>query len=491
MEASIHGRQKRGYLRGGMAPRRHGDAAAWRRGATKGIIQPMTAPTTNPNATPAPRKRRATLAFLSGAGAATIAVAIGALAINALKPSPIFAEATPSVYRQLDLFGDVFSRVRANYVTSPDDADLIESALNGMLTALDPHSSYLAPTKYREMRIRTRGRFGGLGIEFTIENRLIRVITPIDDTPAQRAGILAGDLITHLNGDPITGMTLDDAVQRMRGTPGTQISLTVRRGNRAFDIDIVRAIIHIRAVKYDAIDRIAYIRITAFNENTDKNLERAVNSLNNSIPDGPIGYIIDLRNNPGGLLEQAVSSADAFLNGGEIVSTRGRAPHSARRHNARPGQTVNPNLPIIVLINGGAASASEILAGALQDHRRAILIGTRSFGKGSVQTISPLPSGGALKLTTALYYTPSGRSIQAEGVAPDILVEQPPPEDAPSAAAPRGESRLARHIENPNSPDDDESGSASYVPADREQDVQLNYALDLLNRAWENSQSVQ
>jgi carboxyl-terminal processing protease len=328
-------------------------------------------------------------------------------------------------YRQLNLFGDVFERVRAQYVEPVEDKELIENAINGMLTSLDPHSSYLDEDSFEEMQVQTEGKFGGLGIEVTMENGFVKVVSPIDDTPAYRAGVKAGDYITHIDGEQVMGMTLSEAVDKMRGTVGSPIEITVRREGEkeALTFNIVRDIIRIQSVRsriYD--DSIGYIRITTFNQNTYDGLEEAVNEIKDKLGNRTLGYILDLRNNPGGLLEQAVAVSDAFLEKGEIVSTRGRNERDTKRDNATPGDMAE-GLPIVVMINGGSASGSEIVAGALQDHRRALLLGTKSFGKGSVQTVIPLMGHGAMRLTTARYYTPSGRSIQAEGIAPDIKVE--------------------------------------------------------------------
>ncbi|TQF82515.1 S41 family peptidase [Elioraea sp. Yellowstone] len=327
-------------------------------------------------------------------------------------------------YRLLSLFGDVFERIRAEYVEPVNDREVIEAAINGMLTSLDPHSGYMNPRTFRDMQVQTRGEFGGLGIEVTQEGGYIKVISPIDDTPAFRAGVKAGDLITHIDGRSVQGLTLNEAVERMRGPPRTEIKLTIRREGAAQPIQmtIVRDIIRIQSVRARLEDDVGYIRITSFNEQTDAGLRRAVQQLRSQGGARLKGFVIDMRNNPGGLLDQAVSVSDDFLDQGEIVSTRARRPEDAQRYNAKPGD-IAAGLPLVVLINGGSASASEIVAGALQDHRRAVVIGTRSFGKGSVQTVMPLPGNGAIRLTTARYYTPSGRSIQATGIQPDVVVE--------------------------------------------------------------------
>src|SRR6266705_2427321 len=331
---------------------------------------------------------------------------------------------TSDSYKQLDLFGDVFELVRADYVDDVSDETLVEGAINGMLTALDPHSNYLNSKNFNDMKVQTRGEFGGLGIEVSMENGLVKVVSPIDDTPAARAGLKPGDLITHLDGAPVQGLTLPEAVEKMRGPVNSEITLTVRReGQEPFDVKLTRATIKIQSVRSHLEgDNIGYIRVTTFNEQTDVGLNNAMKNLKQQAGNKLQGVILDLRNNPGGLLDQAVAVSDAFLDKGEIVSTRGRRSEDAQRYNARPGDIAG-GLPVVVLINGGSASASEIVAGALQDHHRAILLGTRSFGKGSVQTIIPLPGHGAMRLTTARYYTPSGRSIQAKGIDPDIIVD--------------------------------------------------------------------
>src|SRR5713226_8106553 len=333
---------------------------------------------------------------------------------------------TEGTYKQLNLFGDVFELVRNGYVDDVQDDTLIEGAINGMLTALDPHSNYLNAKNFNDMKVQTRGEFGGLGIEVSMENGLVKVVSPIDDTPAAHAGLKPGDLITHLDGTPIQGLTLPEAVEKMRGPVNSDINLTIRReGRDPFDVKLTRAVIKIQSVRSHLEgNNIGYIRITSFNEQTDVGLNNTMKSLKQQANNKLIGVVLDLRNNPGGLLDQAVAVSDAFLDKGEIVSTRGRRADDSQRYNARPGAKPTSGLPVAVLINGGSASASEIVAGALQDHRRAVLIGTKSFGKGSVQTVIPLPGGGAMRLTTARYYTPSGRSIQATGILPDVTVNE-------------------------------------------------------------------
>ena len=327
-------------------------------------------------------------------------------------------------YRLLTLFGDVFERVRAEYVEPVKDRDLIENAINGMLTGLDPHSNYMNAKSYRDMQVQTRGEFGGLGIEVTQENGFIKVISPIDDTPASRAGVKPGDLILALDGKTVEGLSLNDAVDKMRGPPNSGIKLTIRRegADKPLEMALTREVIHIQVVKSHLEgDDIGYVRVTSFSEQTDSGLRKAIADLKQQAGSKLRGIVLDLRNNPGGLLDQAVSVSDDFIDQGEVVSTRARHPEDSQRWNAKAGDITN-GLPMVVLINGGSASASEIVAGALQDHQRAILLGTRSFGKGSVQTVIPLTGGGAMRLTTARYYTPSGRSIQGLGITPDVDV---------------------------------------------------------------------
>ena len=326
-------------------------------------------------------------------------------------------------YRLLTLFGDVFERIRAEYVEPVNDRDLIENAINGMLTGLDPHSSYMNAKSFRDMQVQTRGEFGGLGLEVTSENGIIRVVSPIDDTPAARAGVKAGDLITMLDGQTVQGLTLNEAVDKMRGPAGSQIRLTIKREgvNTPIELAMQREVIRIQVVRSRLEGDIGYIRLTSFNEQTDPGLRKAFGELKQKAGGTLRGIVLDLRNNPGGLLDQAVSVSDDFLDQGEIVSTRSRHPEESQRWNAKNGD-ITGGLPVVVLINGGSASASEIVAGALQDHRRAVVVGTRSFGKGSVQTVMPLPGNGAMRLTTARYYTPSGRSIQGLGITPDVEV---------------------------------------------------------------------
>jgi len=420
-----------------------------------------------------------------------LAVLAAGSTMVSLARSQSASAANSEIYRQLDLFGEVLERVRSDYVEKPEDAKLIEAAINGMLTALDPHSAYLNPKHFRDMQVQTRGEFGGLGIEVTMENGVVKVVSPIEDTPASRAGLMSGDLITHLDKEQILGLTLQEAVEKMRGPVNSPITLTiVRKGvDDPFDVKVVRDVIHINPVKYDVEgDDIGYIRITTFNEQTTANLQKAIDDLKKQIGPKLKGYIVDLRNNPGGLLDQAISVSDTFLDQGAIVLTRGRNLEETQRSNARPGDLADGK-QIIVLINGGSASASEIVAGALQDHHRATIIGTRSFGKGSVQTIIPLGSNGALRLTTARYYTPSGRSIQAKGIEPEAVVEEELPDDLKQKAeaqSTRGEANLRGHLKSQDEDDkakadQEESGSSSYVSPDKAKDTQLNYAVDLLH----------
>ena len=352
--------------------------------------------------------------LIAGAGVVTfLGIASAAWAANS------------DTYRQLNLFGDVFERVRSEYVEEVTDEELIRAAVEGMLQTLDPHSSYMPPRDFKDMQVQTRGEFGGLGIEVTMETGLVKVVSPIDDTPASRAGILSGDMISHIDGEQVLGLTLSEAVERMRGPIDSEITITVLRESEPapFDVHLVRNVVKIRSVRWRREDDVGYVRITSFTEQTQDGLREGIAKLRHEIGDRMKGLVLDLRNNPGGLLDQAISVSDSFLDQGEIVSTRGRRSDSAQRYNAELGDLTD-GLPMVVLINSGSASASEIVAGALQDHRRAVVLGTRSFGKGSVQTIIPLPGNGAMRLTTARYYTPSGRSIQATGIEPDITVER-------------------------------------------------------------------
>jgi carboxyl-terminal processing protease len=421
--------------------------------------------------------RKASLLFAGALiGASAMSLVHGA-------PNPAASDSNVNTYKELALFGDVFERVRAQYVTKPNEKSLIENAINGMLASLDPHSSYMDAEQARDMRVQTKGEFGGLGIEVTMENNYVKVITPIDDTPAAKAGVMAGDFITAIDGKDVNGMTLQDAVDKMRGPVHTPIKLTiVRKGvDKPLNITVVRDIIKVKAVKYRVDNDVGYIKITSFTERTSDELHKAITQIKKQVPDDKLkGYVLDLRLNPGGLLDQAVDVCDTFLDHGEIVSTRGRDPKDVTRFDAHSGDMIDGK-PLIVLINGGSASASEITAGALQDQRRATIVGTQSFGKGSVQTIIPLPeNNGALRLTTALYYTPSGRSIQGKGITPDIEVDEPLPADLKGKEMVRGESDLRGHIKGADETSKG-SGSLAYVPPDPKDDIQLKYAEDLLN----------
>jgi carboxyl-terminal processing protease len=405
---------------------------------------------------------------------------------------------TGSVYEQLDLFGDIFERIRGQYVEEVEPKDLIEAAINGMLTSLDPHSSYLPPDDFDDMQVQTRGEFGGLGIEVTQEDGFVKVVSPMDDTPAAAAGIQSGDFITQVNGESLMGLLLDEAVEKMRGPVGSEIVLTIVREGVAdpFEVSIIRDTIKLTAVRSRVVGDAIVLRVTTFNDQTYPNLEEGLNKSIEELGgiDNVSGIVLDLRNNPGGLLNQAIKVSDAFLEKGEIVSTRGRNPQDGERFNATGGDLAQGK-PMVVLINGGSASASEIVAGALQDHRRAVVVGTKSFGKGSVQTLVPLRGEGAMRLTTARYYTPSGRSIQALGVSPDIVVRQPVKpelaegETAPDAAedAPvRSEADLRGIISNDSMTEDEkkvyeeEQKQAEDAAKLRDEDYQLAYAVDIL-----------
>lgn len=383
-------------------------------------------------------------------------------------------------YRQLNLFGDVFERIRAEYVEEVNDKELIESALNGMLSDLDPHSSYLTEEKFKDMRVDTKGEFGGLGIEVTMDNGLVKVVSPIDDTPAFRAGIQSGDFIVKIDDEPVMGLTLGDAVKKMRGKVGSPIDLVVHReGEDApLDITIVRDVIQIKSVRSRIEGNVGYVRVTTFSQNTGPGVRKAMKEINEEVGDKLIGYVLDLRNNPGGLLSQAIEVSDVFLEKGEIVSQRGRHEEDTERTNATPGDLAD-GLPIVVLVNGGSASASEIVSGALQDHKRAIVMGTQSFGKGSVQTVMPLPGNGAMRMTTARYYTPSGRSIQAKGITPDILVEQAKIETYDYQRV--RESDLRGALDKDNDKKDNKKKAANdNEEEEKPQDYQLTRAIDLL-----------
>jgi carboxyl-terminal processing protease len=408
-----------------------------------------------------------------GAGVATVATQTRLLSATSA------IAAASDTYRQLNLFGDVFEKIRSDYVEKPDEAKLIETAINGMLTGLDPHSSYLDAKSFRDMQVQTRGEFGGLGIEVTMDDGLIKVVTPIDDTPASRAGVMAGDVITHIDDDPVQGLSLNQAVDKMRGAINSQVRLKITRkgASDGLELKLTRDVIRIRSVRSRPETDVGYIRITQFNEQTFEGLKNAIDAINKEIgADKVKGYVLDLRNNPGGLLDQAIAVSDAFLDRGEIVSTRGRNADETQRYNARGGD-LTKGKPVIVLINGGSASASEIVAGALQDHKRATVVGSRSFGKGSVQTIIPLGANGAVRLTTARYYTPSGKSIQAKGIEPDIQVLNEVPAELKGKDETKGEASLKGHLKNG---EDEQGGSSAYVPPDPKNDQQINFAYDLL-----------
>lgn len=428
--------------------------------------------------------RKTVLALMAGA-------AVGIALPHVVAPTYAQNDAR-STYENLDLFGDIFERVRGAYVEDVDEQKLIQAAIDGMLASLDPHSSYLPPQNFEDIREQTKGEFGGLGIEVTMENGFVKVVAPIDDTPAANAGVEAGDYITHIDGESVLGLTLSEAVDQMRGPVGSTITITLTREgeDEPFDVEITRDTITIRAVRTRTEGDVGVLRITTFNQQTYKNLEEGIAEIQKELGDDLAGYVIDLRNNPGGLLSQAIEVSDAFLETGEIVSTRGRDLEEADRVNARPGDLTNGK-PIVVLINEGSASASEIVAGALQDHRRAIVVGAKSFGKGSVQTIMRLGDRGAIKLTTARYYTPSGRSIQALGIEPDILVEErriasaEGEEETVPRRGRRSEADLRGSLESNLTEDErkqlEEERARHEATAElRAEDFQLAYALDLL-----------
>jgi len=428
-----------------------------------------------------------------------MATAVGTLAgalLTTQVAGPLLAQEADrkaSIYEQLDLFGDIFERIRSQYVEEVDSKELVEAAIDGMLTSLDPHSSYLSAEDAANMRVQTRGEFGGLGIEVTQEEGFVKVVSPMDDTPADAAGIEAGDFITHVDGESVLGLTLDEAVEMMRGPVGSEIIVTVVREGETepFDVSIIRDTIKLTAVRTRTVGDTVILRVTTFNDQTYPNLEEGIKEEIEALGgmENVNGIVVDLRNNPGGLLSQAIRVSDAFLDTGEIVSTRGRDPQDGDRFNATPGDLAEGK-PIVVLINGGSASASEIVAGALQDHRRGVVIGTKSFGKGSVQTVMPLKGDGAMRLTTSRYYTPSGRSIQALGVSPDIVVQQPPrretAEDEEGARPGRTEAELRGRLDNDSLSDDErlqieaDREKAEEAARLREEDYQLAYAIDIL-----------
>jgi carboxyl-terminal processing protease len=398
------------------------------------------------------------------------------------------AASADNTFSQLNLFGEVFERIRTDYVEKPDDSKLVEGAISGMVSALDPHSRYMNEQAWREMQETTHGEFGGLGIEVTMEDGLIKVVSPIDDTPAAKAGILSGDLIAYIDDEAVQGLTLEQAVNRMKGPINTKTRLKIiRKGSeQPIDVSLVREVIRVRPVAYhtDGGD-IGYIRISSFNEQTTEGLKKAIGDISKEIPPEKLaGYIVDLRNNPGGLLDEAVSVSSAFMTRGEVVSTRGRTPEETQRFTAHGGDLIKGK-PLVVLINGGSASASEIVAGALHDHKRATLIGTRSFGKGSVQTIIPLGTGnGALALTTARYFTPSGHSIQAKGITPDIEVLQDVPDELKTRADTKGEASMRGHLSAEGA---EQTGSQAYVPPVEKDDKALAAAFNLLRGVTVNA----
>lgn len=418
--------------------------------------------------------RKASL-FLAGVAAGALVVG----SLGALRPSAT-ANANPSdTYRRLTLFGDVFDKIRADYVESPNEQKLIESAINGMLSSLDPHSSFLDQKANEDMQRTTRGSFGGLGIEVMMEDGLVKVMSPFDDSPAAKAGMLANDLITHIDGVQVQGLSLNQAVDKMRGEVGTNVTLKVLRNKtQTLEVTLTRATIRppVAKVRKEG-DEVGYIRLSQFNEQSFEAIKKGVDDMMKDIgPDKIKGFVLDLRNNPGGLLEQSIQIADAFLERGEIVSTRGRTPDATQRFSARAGD-ITKGKPVVVLINGGSASASEIVAGALQDHKRATIIGTRSFGKASVQSIFQMRGQVALKLTTQLYFTPSGKSIQGKGIDPDIQILQDIPDDMKGKDETKGESSLKGHIKTN---EDEKSGSSAYIPPDPKNDKQLIFAVDYL-----------
>ncbi len=428
--------------------------------------------------------------------AAVTGTVLGVLATTQLA-GPLIAQENDSnatIYEQMDMFGDIFDRIRAQYVEEVDEKELIDAAINGMLTSLDPHSSYLSPDDAADMRIQTTGEFGGLGIEVTQEEGWVKVVSPMDGTPADAAGVMSGDFITHVDGESLLGLTLDEAVELMRGPVGSETILTLVREDTAepFDVSIIRDTIKLTAVRARTEGKAVVLRIATFSDQTFSDLEAGLQEQVEEAGgiENVNGVILDLRNNPGGLLNQAIYVADAFLDAGEIVSTRGRNAEDGDRFNATPGDLAE-GLPIVVLINGGSASASEIVSGALQDHRRAIVVGTKSFGKGSVQTLMPLRGDGAIRLTTARYYTPSGRSIQSLGIQPDIIVEQPMPadvseEDEGNQRTQRSEADLRGALVNDSLSEDEirqieeDAAEAEATAALRDEDYQLAYAIDII-----------
>ncbi len=431
--------------------------------------------------------RKNILFFLGATAGACLTLLVtapqGALSVGIAR-----AAVGADAYSQLNLFGEVFERVKADYVEKPDDSKLIEGAINGMVNSLDPHSRYMNAKAWKDMQETTQGEFGGLGIEVMMENGLVKVVAPMDDTPAAKAGILSGDLITQIDDDQVQGLTLEQAVTKMKGPVDTQTRLKIQRkgADKPIDVTVKREIIRVRPVTFHTEGSdIGYIRITSFNEQTTDGLHKAIADISKQIPQDKLaGYVVDLRNNPGGLLDQAVSVSSTFMARGEVVSTRGRTPEETQRFTARGGD-LTKGKPLVVLINGGAASASEIVAGALHDHKRATLIGTRSFGKGSVQTIIPLGSGnGALALTTARYFTPSGHSIQAQGVKPDIEVLQTVPDELKDRVELKGEASMRGHLAAEGT---EATGSQSYVPPNEKDDKALAAAYNFLHGVMVNA----
>ncbi|SDR46861.1 carboxyl-terminal processing protease [Rhizobiales bacterium GAS113] len=426
------------------------------------------------------------LGVLLGTAAATLG--LGTLGLDTLGletrllvSAPAQAASAGDTYRRLSLLGDVFERIRADYVEKPDDGKLVEAAINGMLTSLDPHSNYMDAKSFRDMQVDTKGEFGGVGIQITVENGVVKVVAATADTPAARAGILADDTITRIDGETTRNLTLDQVAEKIRGAVKSSVKLTVIRKDRKepLEVRLTREIIQVKSVKFRQEDDIGYIQITQFSEQTTDNLRAAIESLKKDIGDDKLkGFVLDLRNDPGGLLDEAIGVCDTFLDKGEIVSTRGRNPEDTRRWDARHGD-VTKGKRLVLLINGGSASASEIVAGALQDHKRATLLGTRSFGKGSVQTIIPVGKDAAIRLTTARYYTPSGRSIQAKGIEPDIKVLEAIPDELKGKDEAKGEASLPGHLSNDKG--EDLSASQAYVASDPAKDTQLIAALELLH----------
>ncbi|WP_448950647.1 S41 family peptidase [Labrys neptuniae] len=420
-------------------------------------------------------------------------VALGAIATVSLTQTswPVVSAhaAASDTYKQLNLLGEVFERINTNYVERPDDRKLVEAAINGMLTSLDPHSSYMDAKGFQEFtETQTKGEFGGLGVVLTMDDHVLKIVSLVDDSPASKAGVQAGDVITALDGTSTEGMTITQAADKMRGAINSAITLKIQRDKKSpFDIKVVRDIVKLKSVASKLMGDVGYISITGFTGQTYDGLKKELDSLNSQIGKDKLkGYVIDLRNNPGGLVDQSVKVCDAFLHRGEIVSVRGRDADDIQRYSAHNGDLTGGK-PLIVLINGGSASAAEIVAGALQDQKRATILGTRSFGKGSVQTIIPLDAEGALRLTTARYYTPSGRSIQAKGIEPDIVVQENVPADMQGADQTKGEAGLSNHLANPGQDKTEEGGSSDYVPLDGKDDTQLNTALDLLRGAQKSA----